>query len=243
MECSLQNEFFYLTQGDMLIARKYHIGQEFYFPTKHYQGVTISIAADAPPDCLSALLMDVHMTMNDFAEKYCAAKHCFAARTTAQIERVFLELYQVPEQIQKGYLKEKIMELFLLLSAAPPQNCWAKPRYYTPLQVNAAKQVCQYLKDHMDSHITIDELSEMLHVSSTQLKTSFQGVYGTSIYAYARSLKMHSAADLLRTTSKTVLEVAGIYGYSNGSKFSQAFCSVMGMTPNAYRKKGLNGVE
>ena len=48
---------------------------------------------------------------------------------------------------------------------------------------------------------------------------------------------MHSAAAMLKSTDFTILEIAGEYGYENGSKFAGAFKAVMGMSPDEYRIK------
>ena len=47
---------------------------------------------------------------------------------------------------------------------------------------------------------------------------------------------MQKAASLLKNTDKSVLEIAGIVGYNNGSKFAGAFRRVMNKSPNEYRK-------
>ena len=47
---------------------------------------------------------------------------------------------------------------------------------------------------------------------------------------------MMSAAKILKDTNKNILEIAGDYGYENGSKFSAAFKKVMGVSPSEYRK-------
>ena len=53
--------------------------------------------------------------------------------------------------------------------------------------------------------------------------------------AFLRAQKMHAAAELLRSTDRTVLDIAGQFGYDNASKFARAFRSVIGVSPNAYR--------
>ena len=53
--------------------------------------------------------------------------------------------------------------------------------------------------------------------------------------AFLRAQKMHSAAQLLRTSDRTVLDIAGQFGYDNASKFAKAFRSVIGVSPSAYR--------
>ena len=46
---------------------------------------------------------------------------------------------------------------------------------------------------------------------------------------------MHGAAELLRSTDRTVLDIAGQFGYDNASKFARAFRDVIGVSPNEYR--------
>ena len=106
---------------------------------------------------------------------------------------------------------------------------------YSASQVQLAKRAGEYLLRHMDRHITIPHLSDHFGVSETQLKTSFRGVYGVSVYTYIREQKMLSAARMICRTKLQVMEIAGRHGYDNGSKFAKAFRDVMGISPSQYR--------
>ena len=44
-----------------------------------------------------------------------------------------------------------------------------------------------------------------------------------------------AAAELLRQTNRTVLDIAGQFGYDNASKFAKAFRDVIGVSPREYR--------
>ena len=88
---------------------------------------------------------------------------------------------------------------------------------------------------HPEQHISIHTLAEMLEVSPTHLKNGFRIVYGDSLYSYLRTQKMLAAATELRSCSRTVLDIAGDFGYDNGSKFAKAFQAVMGISPREYR--------
>ena len=55
------------------------------------------------------------------------------------------------------------------------------------------------------------------------------------IFPNLRQQKMHGAAELLRSTDRTVLDIAGQFGYDNASKFARAFRDVIGVSPNEYR--------
>lgn len=93
----------------------------------------------------------------------------------------------------------------------------------------------EYLLSATEERPTTAELSAKFHASATQILQSFQGVYGMSPAAFLRAQKMHAAAELLRSTDRTVLDIAGQFGYDNASKFARAFRSVIGVSPNAYR--------
>ena len=98
-----------------------------------------------------------------------------------------------------------------------------------------ASAVSEYLLSATEERPTTAELSARFHASATQILQSFQGVYGMSPAAFLRGQKMHAAAELLRSTDRTVLDIAGQFGYDNASKFARAFRSVIGVSPNAYR--------
>ena len=130
-----------------------------------------------------------------------------------------------------------VLELLLFLSREDHRSNQAQRRTMSRAQVELAKRVCKFLSAHLSDKITIDHLAGAFHVSPTLLKTSFKGVYGTSVYSYLRTLKMHAAAVDLRSNDATVLEIAGKYGYDNASKFAKAFRDVTGISPNEYRNQ------
>ena len=89
----------------------------------------------------------------------------------------------------------------------------------------------------MDSHFTIEELSDKFDMPPTAMKLCFKNVFGLPVFTYARHERMKLAAKELRESDHGILEIAGSVGYNNGSKFAHAFQDVMGMTPKEYRKK------
>ncbi len=112
-----------------------------------------------------------------------------------------------------------------------------KKRSCSKSQEELAKEAGAYILEHMDKRITIKEVSEMMHVSQTQLKNSFRNYYGNSVYKYIRSKKMRRAADLLAEGRLSVMEIAGMLGYENCSKFAAAFRGEYGISPSGYRRQ------
>lgn len=112
-----------------------------------------------------------------------------------------------------------------------------KTRKCTKSQAELAEQASSYMLERLDKKITINEISEKMHVSQTQLKNSFRNYYGESVYKYIRSRKMKLAADQLAEGQFSVMEIAGMFGYENCSKFAAAFRGEYGVSPSSYRKQ------
>ena len=149
------------------------------------------------------------------------------------VDRVGEEVvYAVPAGIRRGYFKVKVLELLLFLSALDVAH---EKHGYTAAQVRLARAARDALLASTEDDVTISALSQELGASPSQLAASFRGVYGMTPAAFLRAQKMHSAAQLLRTSDRTVLDIAGQFGYDNASKFAKAFRSVIGVSPSAYR--------
>jgi len=235
VECEYGGSFCYLTPGDISIARCTGMPRESYYPLSHFHGVTIQIDLDAAPSCLSCFLEDVTVSPDSIAEKFCTDRTCFIARSDERISHIFSELYSIPEEIRKGYFKVKVLELMLFLRGMELEADESSKRSCSRSHADLAKKICRHLTDRMDEHITISELTDIFHVSGTQIKNCFKAVYGISIYSYIRTQKMQSAAKMLRETDLSILEIAGSFGYENAGKFASAFCDVIGTSPSKYR--------
>ena len=239
MECSIENDFCYISPGDLLIVKAGHLSPMLYFPLRHYHGITIRIHTDEAPNCLFCFPQDVTVQPKAIEEKFCGKKSYYIARSNSSVEHIFSELYAVPEKIRQGYSKIKILELMLFLSAYEIKDGESDNRSVSPFQVGLAKNVAKYLMENMFEKTTLEQAANKFHSSATAIKTAFRSVFGVSFYAYIKTQKMESAAYMLEYTDKTVIDIAAEHGYDNSSKFAGAFRSVKGMSPAKYRAQNI----
>jgi len=225
-------EYLYLASGDLSIQKNTENIRHRYCPLSHYHGVSVAIDMNRVPRCFSCILDDVFVSPEELEMKFCSEKPYSIMRENISIEHIFSELYSVPENIRKGYHKVKVLELLLFLSALDVAH---EKHGYTAAQVRLARTARDALLASTEDDVTISALAQELGASSSQLAASFRGVYGMTPAAFLRAQKMHSAAQLLRTSDRTVLDIAGQFGYDNASKFAKAFRSVIGVSPSAYR--------
>jgi hypothetical protein len=174
-------EYLYLASGDLSIQKNTENIRHRYCPLSHYHGVSVAIDMNRVPRCFSCILDDVFVSPEELEMKFCYEKPYAIMRENISIEHIFSELYSVPENIRKGYHKVKVLELLLFLSGLDYKGESEERRYFSRSQVTAAKEAKKYLLAHLDEHITITELADMLGISSTSLKICFKGVYGDTI--------------------------------------------------------------
>ena len=234
LECSVGDEYCYVSPSDIFIVKDENLTSSLYFPLKHYHGVTIRIDTKAAPKCLSCFLRDVAVQPQAIKERFCENRPYFIARSNPSFEHIFSELYAVPNEIRQGYFKIKILELMLFLSVFDAEES-IKSRIVSPTQANLAKEVATYMTENMYEKLTLEQLASRFHASASAIKAAFKAVYGVSFYGYIKAQKMESAAYMLEYTDKTVLDIANEHGYDNSSKFAVAFRSVKGIAPQEYR--------
>ncbi|QZY55922.1 helix-turn-helix domain-containing protein [Crassaminicella profunda] len=237
IEWQLQNgSYMYLKEQDLQINTRDHHTLGYGFPLSHYHGITIGIYMEEACKTLSSILGGFSIDLKALREKFSLNKKTFIMRADASIQHIFSELYTVPDEIRNDYFKIKVLELLLFLSTVDVPIKGEERLYFPKNRVERVKAIMKYITKNLDKHFTLDELSSRFDIPLTSMKLCFKGVYGTSIYAYIRSYRMHAAALMLRQSNENITHIAGRVGYDNSSKFAAAFKKVMGISPRQYRK-------
>lgn len=232
------DRYFFLGEGDMSIHKSSGNRAILRCPTGSYHGISVVIDPEIAPQCTSCLLSDVDVDLAALFRKFCAQDGYFIMRAMPRLAHLFSELYAVPEEVKKGYLKVKVLELLLFLSYLDADLPQAERCICTKGQAQLLKEVFLFVRAHRNEHLTIEDLAAQFHVSPKQLRYSAKSVYGKPLYHCIRSYKMRLAAVQLLHSTRTVMDIANEFGYDNSSKFSQAFQSVLGQTPTEYRTVG-----
>jgi len=237
VEWELSNGIFmYMKDGDIQVSAKKDHTRAFGFPLGHYHGVTVAVYIDEASKALSSLAGGFSLNLRALREKYCSGGKPILIKATDSIRHIFAEFYNAPQKIRMDYFKLKALELLLLLDAEDDAVKNETTAYFPKKQVEAVKAIKKHLVENIDKHFTLEELSEKFGIPLTPLKSCFKSVYGTSVYAFVRSYRIHAAAALLRENG-SVIAAAGKVGYANPSKFANAFKVIMGISPTEYKRK------
>lgn len=107
------------------------------------------------------------------------------------------------------------------------------------LQQNNIAQLCEeMINDRFtDPSLRLDQLALELYVSPNYLRWLFKKHTGKSFVQYLTSLRMEKAAQLLRTTTDKVHDVARAVSFEDARYFSTCFKQQYGMGPSKYRER------
>jgi AraC family transcriptional regulator, transcriptional activator of pobA len=78
--------------------------------------------------------------------------------------------------------------------------------------------------------------ADQLNITSTYLSRTIREISGHTVYDYLESLLYDDACSLLKTTSKSIGEIAELLSFHDQAAFSNFFKQRSGMSPLAFRK-------
>jgi AraC family transcriptional regulator len=96
-------------------------------------------------------------------------------------------------------------------------------------------RVRDYIEEHCTNAVRLDELSAVAGRHPAHLSSEFRRFFGKTISQFIRERRVLRAAELLRSVSANVCDVAMTCGFYDQSHFTHAFRRMMGCTPAQYR--------
>ena len=97
--------------------------------------------------------------------------------------------------------------------------------------------VRRYLEDNYMFDISLDSVSEILHISPAYLSAQFKKYQKMNFLDCLTELRINAAKELLNDPFRSSAEVASMVGYEDASYFARAFKKRTGVTPTQYRRQ------
>lgn len=101
----------------------------------------------------------------------------------------------------------------------------------------AVGRALAYLHQRPEYAWTLDELAQEVGLSRSVLTQRFARYLGQSPMAYLADWRLELAAESLRTTNRSVLQIAGEIGYDSEAAFNRAFKRRFDFPPARYRRE------
>ncbi len=96
--------------------------------------------------------------------------------------------------------------------------------------------VKQYVAEHYQEPLTLEQVSSAAALSPAYLSTVFKKDTGMTFLEYLSKVRMDTAKRLLKETNRTVADICGLVGYNDVRHFTKTFTKYSGLKPNEYRK-------
>ncbi|NLZ48380.1 MAG: helix-turn-helix transcriptional regulator [Clostridiales bacterium] len=96
-------------------------------------------------------------------------------------------------------------------------------------------KLLQYLHIHIESHVSLEQLSKDMGISISYASKCFKNKMGMTIMQYCKKIKIERAKSLLLSTTKSILDIALLLGFYDQSHFTRTFKALTGITPTQYR--------
>ena len=131
--------------------------------------------------------------------------------------------YAVNEPVISKYITDILNEL---LEPQQPKSDSSKK----------IQESIRYMNEHLEEEITIFDLASHAFLSSYHFIRLFKKVTGKTPHDYLIELRITHAKYYLKTTEKSIKEIAFLCGFSDESSFCNTFRKRIGSSPLQYRK-------
>lgn len=204
---------------------------------KRYKGISVYILPEFAQDEINKIIITENIDLKEKVKETFSGKTSLIAKPGARIHHIFDELYDLPNKNKLDYIRIKIFELILLIYTDDFKYEESLIKYYPKKVIDAVKETKKYIDNHFSRYITISEMAKINAINSNQLMECFKYTYGMTLGEYIKKVRMAKAESLLVETDIKIADISLMVGYSNASKFSEAFKRIYGTSPIKYRKQ------
>jgi YesN/AraC family two-component response regulator len=109
------------------------------------------------------------------------------------------------------------------------------PSAVTLSQYHKIQQAVRFINDNYRTDIRLDAVAGEAGMSPSHFSRIFRKVMGLSYQDYLNSRRITKAKNLLRTSPRSVTDIAVSLGFADPTGFGRIFKKLTGQTPSAYR--------
>jgi AraC-like DNA-binding protein len=100
-----------------------------------------------------------------------------------------------------------------------------------------AVELKEMIQDHIDSNISLKEISKNLEINPSYLSREFSKYFeDLSFGEYIRKQRIEKAIELIQSANYSLTEIAYLTGFSDQSHFTRIFKKHTGKNPSAFKK-------
>lgn len=167
----------------------------------------------------------------------------------ADVQMILVNLIQEHQERRPGcdllisHLSEYLAILLIRHYGQTHSNRHAGPPRTLKESQLRFRPVIEYMNNHLNEKINIDQLAEMTQMNRYHFIRCFREAFGDSPYGYLTTMRIAQAKRLLAQTRLGAGEIAAQCGFFSASRFSSAFHKHTGYSPSQYRSQAVEGID
>lgn len=177
-------------------------------------------------------LFDLDITTSDYRNDY-NVKQIQVDLMLDNFRQSIDILLENPELADDAMIKTKLKEFVQLLVKS--QNAPSQLDFLAALFKPNETEFKKVIKQNIYANLTIKELALLTHLSESSFKRKFKEVFNESPKKYLTRKKLERAAELLKSNTDRVSEIAYDVGFDSVSAFNRNFTIHFGKSPSDYR--------
>ena len=223
MAAFIQDRYFTLETDDILVINPF----EMHETRRESGGHTISLFIS------SEILQQTETGNISCCSVLQQDKKVYLDILRTRLASLYME-YNSPGYSSNLYIMSRVCSLLGLLK----QEFEIREKY-VPADENDQKwtaDILSYVQRNIDNDLDLKTAANYFHLSQSHFSRKFQTLTGYSFSDYVRITRLNRAAVLLRTTFRSVTDIANDCGFANINTMIDAFRRHFGYTPSNYRK-------
>ena len=154
-------------------------------------------------------------------------------RLMLEFETVYDSRSEDADLLLLGYLSLAMFLMKPLIDAKPADG----------LNSSNFEKICNYCIRNYRSKISLDILSQELHLSKQRISHIFNQHMGMTLPQYINFLRIGDACHLLTETSDTITKISEDVGFECLRNFNKVFYDINKMTPSEFRTRQIKGLR
>ena len=112
-----------------------------------------------------------------------------------------------------------------------------KPDFYSGLPIWRLRKVEDYVRENLAEEISVERLAELVELSPFHFSRVFKQATGMTPLQFVTRERITYAQQLIRETSRNLIDIGIEVGYTSPSHFAQVFRRETGLVPSDYRRQ------
>jgi AraC family transcriptional regulator len=104
------------------------------------------------------------------------------------------------------------------------------------LPIGQTRKVDDYVTEHLAEEISVEALAALVDLSASHFAHVFKESTGMTPLQFVTRQRITRAQQLIRETSRSLIDIGLEVGYTSPSHFAQVFRRVVGVTPTKFRR-------